>query len=250
MTREIAEETVLITGGGRGIGAATAKIFCEKGARVMIMSRSESELREVIESCSEAGVRSGFSEASVDLFIGDISDSQARIDVFEKIEKKWGGVTTLVNNAATISVEDLDKVSHESWQRTINVNVSSAFFLSQLAFAAMKKNQVRGSIINLSSLGGISGTDKFPGFTAYTVSKFAVVGLTEALASEGREAGIRVNCIAPGAVDTKMLKDAAPFLKTDTKPEDIAKIILFLADSSQSASITGTTIPVYSNLPD
>ena len=100
----------------------------------------------------------------------------------------------------------------------------------------------------MSSLGGVPGTEKFPGYAAYTVSKFALTGLTEALAAEGREHRIRVNAVAPGAVDTVMLRRAAPHLRTRTGPADVAKIIAFLCDSAESGCMTGATLAINSNL--
>jgi len=246
MSLDLSSKVVLITGGGRGIGAAAADAFCQAKAKVLIMSRSEDQLNSVAEKCRK---KYG-DQTQIDVYVGDVSDPNSVKGAYQKNREKWGHVNILLNNAATIAVEKIDEITLESWNRTIAVNVTGAFMMAQAAFASIKESGKPGSIINLSSLGGISGTDKFPGFSAYCVSKFAIVGLTESLAVEGRDIGVRVNCIAPGAVDTKMLNDAAPFLKTETKPEDIAKIIMFLADDDNSGSLTGTTIPVHSNLPN
>ena len=100
----------------------------------------------------------------------------------------------------------------------------------------------------MSSLGGVHGTEKFPGFAAYTVSKFGVIGLTETLAVEGRPHDIRVNCVAPGAVETAMKKEAAPFLRTRTTPEDVARVIRFLCDDEESGALTGAIVEIHSNL--
>ncbi|MBZ0256358.1 SDR family oxidoreductase, partial [bacterium] len=102
-------------------------------------------------------------------------------------------------------------------------------------------------IVHISSLAGIRGTEKFPGMSAYVVSKHGVIGLTESLSVEGRPYGIRVNCVAPGAVDTQMLREAAPQFKTETEPADIAQAILYLSDPVQAASVTGAVIEVHSN---
>jgi NAD(P)-dependent dehydrogenase (short-subunit alcohol dehydrogenase family) len=105
----------------------------------------------------------------------------------------------------------------------------------------------QGTLVNLTSLSGVRGPEKFPGSSAYVVSKYGVLGLSEILAVEGRPHGIRVNSIAPGAVDTVMLQKAAPFLKTTTTPDDIARTILFLADNAQSGHITGANLEIFSN---
>ncbi len=104
-----------------------------------------------------------------------------------------------------------------------------------------------GAIVNMTSLAGVRGPEKFKGLSAYVVSKYGVLGLSDILAVEGKPYGIRVNSIAPGAVDTLMLKQAAPFLKTKTGPDDISRAILFLADERQSGHISGANIEIFSN---
>lgn len=126
------------------------------------------------------------------------------------------------------------------------INLRGAMLCAQQAFRLMREQG--GSIVNVSSLGGVAGTEKFPGYAAYTVSKFALTGLTEALAAEGKSLKIRVNGVAPGAVDTTMLRQAAPHLRTQTTPADVAKVIAFLCDPSQSACMTGATLVIDSNL--
>jgi 3-oxoacyl-[acyl-carrier protein] reductase len=129
----------------------------------------------------------------------------------------------------------------------MRINVRGSFLCAKEAFKHMKVGKRGGSIVNISSLAGIRGTEKFPGLSSYTVSKFAVIGLTESIAVEGKPHGIRANCIAPGAVKTRMLKEAAPELKTTTKPEDIAKTVLYLCDDTWSGHLTGSLVEVFSN---
>jgi NAD(P)-dependent dehydrogenase (short-subunit alcohol dehydrogenase family) len=126
------------------------------------------------------------------------------------------------------------------------VNLGGAVLCAQQAFRLMREGG--GAIVNVSSLGGVPGTEKFPGYAAYTVSKFALTGLTEALAVEGRDRGIRVNGVAPGAVDTAMLRQAAPQLRTRTRPVDVAKVIAFLCDPTESGCMTGAMLVINSNV--
>ena len=132
------------------------------------------------------------------------------------------------------------------WDQVLAVNLRGAVLCARQAFRLMREHG--GAIVNVSSLGGVPGTEKFPGYAAYTVSKFALTGLTEALAAEGREHNIRVNAVAPGAVDTAMLRQAAPHLRTRTGPADVAKVIAFLCDSTESGCMTGATLAIHSNL--
>ena len=126
------------------------------------------------------------------------------------------------------------------------VNLRGAMLCARQAFRLMQDRG--GSIVNVSSLGGVQNTEKFPGYAAYTVSKFALTGLTEALAAEGQDRNIRVNGVAPGAVDTVMLRNAAPHLRTRTTPADVAKVIAFLCDPTESGCMTGATLTINSNL--
>ena len=236
MTKKFSDQVVLITGGGRGIGAGTARLFAREGAKVIISSRSDSELKSVIQEIESAG-------GQALAVVTDISDENAVKKMFAAARSKFGPVDVLVNNAAVFVGGDFVTTTVETWDQIMAVNLRGAFLCAREFFAQNRP----GAIVNLSSLGGLRGTEKFKGFTPYSVSKFGIVGMTECLAVEGRELGIRVNCVAPGAVDTVMLKKAAPFLKTKTTPEDIAKIILFLSDEVESKAVSGTVIEVFSN---
>lgn len=224
----------IITGGGRGIGESTARSLVARGARVVIASRSEAELKAVADSLGKD------SSLAVPT---DVGDENQIIALFKKAESHFGPVDFLVNNAGVARVSSIAETSLEDWDVTLDVNLRGTFLCARELFRRGRK----AAIVNVSSLAGIKGVTKFPGMGAYAASKFGVIGLTEILALEGRSLGIRANAIAPGAVDTKMLRDAAPFLKTSTKPEDIANSIVFLLDDEQSAKLTGAVIEVYSN---
>src|SRR5690606_19998523 len=178
----------------------------------------------------------------------DVSDLASIERLFAETEKEWGPVEILVNNAAVGFATDLYSIDQQTWDQIQNINVRGTFFCSRELMKRIRGTGKKGAIVNLSSLGGLRSTDKFPGLAPYVASKFAVVGLTEALAVEGRAIGVRVNCVAPGAVDTEMLRKAAPHLKTQTQPEHVAKIIRYLCDESESGALTGATLEIHSNL--
>lgn len=232
-------KTAIITGGGRGIGAATAMLLAREGANVAILSRTEAELTGV---CAEIRARGGQAEPVV----CDVSDEDAVAAAFARVDSRFGGLDILVNNAGVIAQGTVDQMALSAFDQVLAVNVRGVFLCTQAAFPRMQKRG-GGAIVNISSLGGIRGTEKFPGFSAYTASKFAVIGLTEAHAVEGRPLGIRVNAVAPGAIETAMLRSAAPGLATDTKPEDVAPVIAFLADTERSRAVTGTVVEIFSN---
>jgi NAD(P)-dependent dehydrogenase (short-subunit alcohol dehydrogenase family) len=131
------------------------------------------------------------------------------------------------------------------WSETIAVNLTGAFLCCRAAFAAMERAR-EGRIITIASLSGVYATEKFPGLAAYNVSKYGVIGLTEAIAVEGKPHGISAICISPGAVDTEMLRRANPDLRPGLQPADVAALIVALLDSPL-VSASGANIPLFSN---
>ncbi len=229
----------LITGGGRGIGAATAEALARKGAHVIVASRTEAELTATIARLRAAGL-----DASARVL--DVADDAAVDAAFDRIAAEFGRLDILVNNAAILLSGTFAEMTMADWDRLMAVNLRGAVLCARQAFRLMQERG--GSIVNVSSLGGVPGTEKFPGYAAYTVSKFALTGLTEALAAEGKACNIRVNGVAPGAVDTDMLRKAAPHLRTRTTPADVAKVIAFLCDPAESGCMTGAMLTINSNL--
>jgi NAD(P)-dependent dehydrogenase (short-subunit alcohol dehydrogenase family) len=229
----------LITGGGRGIGAATAEALARKGAHVIVASRTEAELIATVIRLRAAGLGASWQ-------VLDVADDAAVDAAFDRIAAEFGRLDMLVNNAAIIASGAFAEMTMADWDRLMAVNLRGAVLCARRAFRLMRERG--GSIVNVSSLGGVPGTEKFPGYAAYTVSKFALTGLTEALAVEGKACNIRVNGVAPGAVDTDMLRKAAPHLRTRTTPADVAKVIAFLCDTAESGCMTGATLVINSNL--
>ena len=232
-------QVALITGGGRGIGAATAEALARKGAQVIVASRTEAELAATVARIQADGLDA----AAITL---DVADEAAVDAAFARIAAEQGRLDILVNNAALLLSGPFAQMPMVDWDRLLAVNLRGAVLCARQAFRLMREHG--GAIVNVSSLGGVPGTEKFPGYAAYTVSKFALTGLTEALAAEGREHQIRVNAVAPGAVDTAMLRQAAPHLRTRTGPADVAKVIAILCDSTESGCMTGATLVINSNL--
>ncbi len=238
MQQSLKNQVALITGGGRGIGAATAEALARKGAQVIVASRTEAELTTTVAALHTAGLKAS-------LLVLDVADEAAVEAAFSRIAGEWGRLDILVNNAAILLSGPFAEMAMNDWDRLLAVNLRGAVLCARQAFRWMRERG--GSVVNVSSLGGVPGTDKFPGYAAYTVSKFALTGLTEALAAEGRDCHIRVNGVAPGAVDTAMLRQAAPHLRTCTVPADVAKVIAFLCDPVESGCMTGAMLVINSN---
>jgi NAD(P)-dependent dehydrogenase (short-subunit alcohol dehydrogenase family) len=232
----------IVTGGGRGIGAATARLLAGDGARVVIASRTVEEL-----AATSRSIAAHAGEERVLAVPTDLTREADVIALFDKTLDRFGDFHLLVNNAGRFVGGDFAELDVATWDGIQAVNVRGAFLASREAFRRLRALRHGGAIVNVSSLGGIRGTEKFPGFTAYTVSKFALVGLTESLAVEGRPLGVRVNCVAPGAVDTQMKSEAAPFLRTETTAADVARTIRFLCDDEESGALSGAVIEIHSN---
>lgn len=226
------DKVAIITGGGRGIGAATAKIFAREGAKIVIAGRNAEELKSTSTDLGDG----------VTWIRADVSSSESVRALFAFAIKKWGKVDVLVNNAGIAFIhEKFSDHSEEDWDQVMAVNLKGTFLCCREAFAKMKPG---GVIVNISSLAGFPGVEKFKGTTAYSVSKFGVSGLTESLAIEASDCGLRINAIAPGAVNTKTLHSHLPHLKTNAEPADIAEIILSICED-RSSKLNGAIIPIY-----
>jgi NAD(P)-dependent dehydrogenase (short-subunit alcohol dehydrogenase family) len=232
------DSVALVTGGGRGIGKACALRFAELGADVAIVSRTLAELEQTQQ---EIGSRTG---RRVLPWVGDVSTEASVAELFHAAREQLGPVKFLVNNAATFHIAPVTQLSVEAFDEVMAVNARGTFLCAR---ELLRRPVADGAIVNISSLGGVRRTEKFPGLAAYVASKFAVVGLTEALAVESIKLGVRTNAIAPGAVNTEMLRQVAPHLRTSTQPEDIASTVVMLCDASLSRRINGSLIEIYSN---
>jgi NAD(P)-dependent dehydrogenase (short-subunit alcohol dehydrogenase family) len=156
-----------------------------------------------------------------------------------------GDLGALVCAAGVLTSVPFEETSWDIWEQTISVNLSGSFRCCRAAFRLMRASG-EGRMVNIASLSGVYATEKFPGLAAYNVSKYGVVGLTEAIAVEGRPYGISAVCVSPGAVDTQMLRQANPELRPGLTPGDVAELILALLDGPM-APASGANIPLFSN---
>src|SRR5713101_2337238 len=167
------------------------------------------------------------------------------VGLFHRVMERYGRVDALVNCAGIVAVRPFVDMDAATWDHVISVNLRGTFLCCREAFRVMAA-QRSGVIINFSSLSGVKGVEKFPGLSAYNVSKAGVASLTEILAVEGKPHNIRVCAVSPGAVDTEMLRQAAPHLQAGLTPDDLAEILLLLADDS-GRMLNGTNLEIFSN---
>ena len=234
----IKDRVAIITGAGRGVGRATALRFAREGARVVLFSRTLAPLDDVAADIA----RQGHPFLSV---VGDISREEDVQALFQQAMQAFRRVDILVNCAGVVEVRPFAEMDASTWDYVLGVNLRGTFLSCHEAFRIMVA-QRSGVIVNLSSLSGVKGVEKFPGLSAYNVSKAGVASLTEILAVEGKPYNIRVCAVSPGAVDTEMLKQAAPHLKASMTSEELAEVLLFMVDES-GRMLSGTNLEIYSN---
>ena len=183
----------LVTGGGRGIGAAAGMALAAAGAKVSLAARNETQVVEIA-----AEMRKNGQEAFA--FRCDITDPRQVRDLALSANEAMGRIDILVNNAGTATSNPLPKVTLAEWQHIMDVNATGTFLCTQAVYEAMGERRW-GRIVNVASIAGLEG-DKY--ISAYTAAKHAVVGFTKALAVESRGTGITVNAVCPGYVDTPL----------------------------------------------
>jgi NAD(P)-dependent dehydrogenase (short-subunit alcohol dehydrogenase family) len=237
----LAGRVAVVTGASRGIGAATAGAIAAAGAHVFLAARDGDALDQVAARIRQAGGAATPAPT-------DVSQAGEVERLFAAAERA-GRLAALVCAAGVLTSVPFADTTTETWEQTLRVNLTGSFLCCRAAFNAMR-SAGEGRIVNIASLSGVYATEKFPGLAAYNVSKYGVIGLTEAIAVEGKKHGICAICVSPGAVDTQMLRQANPDLRPGLTPGDVAELILALLDSPL-APASGANIPLFSNVgPD
>jgi NAD(P)-dependent dehydrogenase (short-subunit alcohol dehydrogenase family) len=222
-----AARTAIVTGGGRGIGAAIARALTTRGVRVTVFSRTLGELDRMV---AEGGAALAAA--------GDVRREEDVRRLIEKHQRTLGPIDVLVNDAGILERGLAEEIPVAAWREVLEVNLTGAFLCARAVIPPMKARR-RGRIVNIASISGTLGT---PGGSAYNASKWGLIGLTRCLAEELREHGVQCLAVSPGSVDTGMLKKT-PFAP-QMKPEDVAKVVAWAALEAPDA-ITGANLEVY-----
>lgn len=243
MTGRLQGKVAFVSGGGTGIGAATARRFAAEGATVVICGRRIAPLQEVVGQIEAAGGRAEAVSA-------DVSDESQLVAAIESAAARHGRLDILVNNAMAYTWGAIGETSTADWRANFTTSVDGTFWGTR---SAMKLMHGRGgSIINVSSICGTLGTAWMAGYSA---AKAAIINFSRAAAAEGAPMGIRVNVVVPAVVETPatagMLADESSRRGTEKlipmgrvgQPEEIASAILFLA-SDDASYVTGAALPV------
>ncbi len=243
---KLENKVAIVTGSSRGIGNSIARLFLKEGAKVAVCGRNLENATRAVDS-----IKNDLKISDEDILaIGmDVHNSNSITNLVNEVIKKWGKIDILVNNAGITSNKSLIESTDEEFQEMFDVNFFSIVKMTREVAKHMMKTG--GSIINTSSMVGVNGGKNQ---SAYAASKFAVNGLTKSLAKELGTYNIRVNAVAPGVVETDMMKDAVndqmknmlinmtPLRKMAT-PDDLAGAYLYLA-SDDSKFTTGIIIQV------
>jgi NAD(P)-dependent dehydrogenase (short-subunit alcohol dehydrogenase family) len=223
---------IIVTGAARGIGFETVvELAKDPQNRIIAISRNVGKLNELYKN--------------VDFHSADITTiTKSEMDA---ILQPYGNIDILINNAGSLVNKKFDDLMIEDWRNIFEVNLFGTVNITRFVLPYLKKRPV-SHIVNIGSMGGVSGTSKFEGLSAYSASKAAIANLTECLAEELKAFNVRVNCLALGAVNTEMLQDAFPDYVAPVNANEMGK---FIADFSLRSHnlFNGKVIPVSVSTP-
>jgi len=226
MNRALAGKSAIVTGGGRGIGAAAARALAAAGARVTVFARTGAEIEKVAAGLGGLAVQ------------GDVSREEDVARLVAAHSRAFGPCDVLVNNAGVLERGRVEALEPAAFRRVLEVNLTGVYLCSRAVVPDMRRRRA-GRIVNVASISGTLGS---PEASAYNASKWGLIGFTKSLAEELREDGVQVMSVSPGSVDTAML-EKTPF-PPEMTPEDVARVIAWCAAEAPDA-MTGSNVEVF-----
>jgi NAD(P)-dependent dehydrogenase (short-subunit alcohol dehydrogenase family) len=245
--KDFSGRAALVTGAAMGIGAAVAELLAERGAAVAVVDRDGASLEEVARRLRGAG-------AEVETVIGDVRHPDVLEEAVARAVQRFGRLDVLSNNAGVQRYGTLETTTDELWDEVYEINLKSIFRLSRLAIPHLR--ETRGNIVNMASVQGLASQANV---VAYASAKHALIGLTRAAAVDHAAEGVRVNAVAPGSVDTPLMRWALSLasdpaaleaevtnmhpLRRMAQPREVAEVVAFLA-SDHGSFVTGAVYVV------
>ena len=229
---------IVITGASKGIGRETARQFAMHGDHVIVaIARNGDRLLELKKECSEVNPQAEIIPVTFDLSSGDFEQ-----DLVPVINKSIARVDVLINNAGWLVNESADKITEDQMLTSFGVNVFAPIKLVKYLLPMMG-GENWSHIVNIGSMAGFQGSDKFPGLTLYSATKGAISAFTECLAQEIQDQNIKANCLALGSVNTEMLQQAFPGLVAKVEPKEMAEYVVDFS-LNQHKLMNGKVVPV------
>jgi len=227
----LAGRGALVTGGGRGIGAAVARVLAEAGARVIVAARHSAEVEAVASGLRDAGGEAFAVRC-------DVTDATSVTELARAARERLGAVDILVNNAGTASSAPVHRITLDEWHRLFAVNATATFLVTQAVLPAMLERSW-GRIVNVASIAGLAGAKLI---AAYSAAKHAVVGFTRAVAAEVSGSGVTVNAVCPGYVDTPLTGETLERIAERTKRTRAEALQSLLVHAGQPRLVTADEV--------
>ena len=233
--QELKGKMALITGGSRGIGKAIALALAEEGVNVAITGRNEEKLKAVAQEIEEKGVKSAYA-------VFDITSKTEVYGALEKLQKDFGKIDILVNNAGVAAFGGILEMEDEKWEEIVKTNLFGAYYVVKAVVPSMVERKT-GDIINISSTAGLKGNAMT---SAYSASKFGLIGMSESMMLELRKQNIRVTTLMPSTIASDMSKEVLKITDGNPEkvlqPEDFAELVVDLLKLNKRAMLANASL--------